>query len=209
MKQTATTNGFPILHTPRLRLRRPKETDVPAYFALSQDENVMRYFGRRLNSEEEAMQVLTWMDTLFEQQRGIGWIIADAATDECLGDIGFPEPEYVAPHARAALSFKLAKPWWRQGLMTEAVQRVLAYGFEEFGLHRIEALVDPPNIASYTLLEKFHFVKEGILRDYECVQGRYVHLIMYALLRRDWISSSVHDTTKERRSHTFNARAEQ
>jgi hypothetical protein len=33
--------------------------------------------GISVPSEDEAMQVLTWVDHLFEEQRGIGWIIAE------------------------------------------------------------------------------------------------------------------------------------
>jgi len=178
---------FPILETPRLRLRRPQDSDVQAYLALSQDADVMRYFGRPpLASEDEALEVLKWTDNLFETKTGIGWIIADASTDACLGEIAFPEPEYVATHARAALGFKLAKAWWRQGLMTEALRRVVAYGFEEFGLNRIEAMTDSRNIACQRLLEKCRFVKEGVLRDYEREQDGFIDLVMYASLRRDW-----------------------
>ncbi len=105
------TNGFPIIDTPRLRLRRPKDSDVKPYLALSQDDDVMRYFGREpLASEVEATEVLNWLDGLFKAKTGIGWIIADASTDTCLGDISFPAPEYVAEHARQRLGSNWQKP---------------------------------------------------------------------------------------------------
>ncbi len=70
--------------------------------------------------------------------------------------------------------------------MTEALQAVVAYGFEGMGLNRIEALVYPRNVACWRLLEKCRFIKEGVLRDYEYERGRFNDLVVYAMLQRDW-----------------------
>src|SRR5256885_9265819 len=54
----------------------------------------------------------------------------------------------------------LARPYWGQGLMTEAVRAMIQFGFEHMGLNRIEAEVMPENIASIRFLSKLGFEEE-------------------------------------------------
>ena len=68
--------------------------------------------------------------------------------------------------------------------MTEALGLVLDFGFDRMGLNRIEAVVFRDNAASCGLLEKLGFEREGLLREYEYLRGRYEDMAMYSLLRR-------------------------
>ena len=43
---------------------------------------------------------------------------------------------------------------WRQGLATEAFREVLRYAFEDLGLDRVYAGADPPNEASFGVMER-------------------------------------------------------
>lgn len=60
-----------------------------------------------------------------------------------------------------------------KGYMTEAVQLVVSYAFDELKLHRIEAGVMPHNIGSIKVLEKSGFHKEGIARKNVKINGRW------------------------------------
>ena len=53
-------------------------------------------------------------------------------------------------------SFK--KPIGIRHIELEALKEVLSYGFEKIGLETIHAEVDPDNLPSIKLLEKFHFI---------------------------------------------------
>ena len=67
--------------------------------------------------------------------------------------------------------------------MTEAVEALLAYCFEELAVHRVEALIHPDNAASIALAERLGFRCEGgPLRDYWRVGDRYMSVMLYALL---------------------------
>jgi len=72
-----------------------------------------------------------------------------------------------------------------QGIAKEAALAVIAYGFEELSLNRIEALVLPANTASHQLLERLGFQREGLLRQYEKTRGQFDDLYMYSILRSD------------------------
>jgi ribosomal-protein-alanine N-acetyltransferase len=86
------------------------------------------------------------------------------------------------------LGWILAPEFWRRGLMTEAARVVLRYCFSDMDIHRVEALIEPGNIASRGLVTKLGFIQEGsLLRDRICVEGRFRSVLMYSLLRPEWV----------------------
>jgi ribosomal-protein-alanine N-acetyltransferase len=160
---------FPILETAHLRLRQPRESDSQQLLAITQDESVMRYYGMEpFTSEQEALKEIDWFNNQFRKSKGIRWVITNKQQDEYIGDVGFG---YVQQHSRADLGFKLARAYWRQAIMTEAINLVIAYGFKTLQVNRLEAIVDPRNAACVGLLETFQFKKEGLLREYEFEKG--------------------------------------
>ncbi|GAA4461501.1 hypothetical protein GCM10023093_06270 [Nemorincola caseinilytica] len=58
-----------------------------------------------------------------------------------------------------------------KGYMTEAMQAVIAHGFGQMGLNRIEAFVGTRNEPSLRLMQHFGFTKEGLLRSHYCKNG--------------------------------------
>lgn len=80
----------------------------------------------------------------------------------------------------AFLGYKLDEGFCGRGLMTQAVELAVNYGFDELKLHRIEGNVMPRNQASLRVLEKNGFVKEGISRYYLNIHGvweDHVHMV--------------------------------
>ncbi|HUS79078.1 MAG TPA: GNAT family protein [Patescibacteria group bacterium] len=176
---------FPILETDRLRLRSPKDEDIPHLLKISQDEDVMIYYGvEPYKSEEEAEKEVDWMLGIYREKKGIRWVITLKESDEYVGDVGVDKLDM--KHRKGELGFKLVKKHWRRGVMTEALTRALDHVYDEMGLNRVEALVDPRNDASWALLRKIGFKEEGVLREYEFEKGEYIDLIMTSLLRREW-----------------------
>lgn len=175
---------FPVLETERLILREPRRSDAAALLAAWQDAETMLYFGAEpLNALAEArMRIREFRDDALSGD-GIRWILTEKGRDEYVGDIGLFD--FAPEHARAEVGFLLARPLWGRGLMGEALDAVLAFGFDVSGLHRIEALVDPRNAASLHVLERHGFAREGLLRDYEFERGAFIHLVLLSLLAGD------------------------
>lgn len=175
---------FPIIETTRLKLRRPLQKDVIALLEVTQDEAVMKYYGMApFGSRAEALGEINWFNKIFSQAEGIRWVITEKSVGNYIGDIGFHN--YAIAHSRAEIGFKLAKAFWHKGIMTEALEQVLEYGFTVMQLNRIEAIVDPENAACLCLLKKAGFVEEGTLREYEHEAKGYVDVIMLSLLKKD------------------------
>ncbi len=65
--------------------------------------------------------------------------------------------------------YGLVEGYWGKGLATEAAKAVLRYGFEESGLDRIYAGADPPNAASFRVMEKLgmKFDRRTVINELE------------------------------------------
>ena len=94
-------------------------------------------------------------------------------------------------HARAEIGYALARKYWGQGLMTEAVRAMLDYGFNLLRLNRIEARCDVENIASWRVMEKAGMKFEGVLRQNIFLHGRPRDARMYGILREEWSTTEL------------------
>ena len=70
-----------------------------------------------------------------------------------------------------SLGYWMGAPYAGKGLMSEGVQCVLDFAFDELGLHRVEAACLPHNAASMQLLRRSGFREEGLARRYLKING--------------------------------------
>jgi [ribosomal protein S5]-alanine N-acetyltransferase len=88
----------------------------------------------------------------------------------------------------AYLGYFVGEPYSGKGFMTEALTLLLRYTFQELRLHRIEANIQPANLASIRLVKRAGFVREGFSRRYLKVCGRWQDHERWAILAEDWKS---------------------
>jgi [ribosomal protein S5]-alanine N-acetyltransferase len=69
-----------------------------------------------------------------------------------------------------------------QGYMTEALRAAVAYAFDDLGLHRLEANIQPGNVASLSLVRRVGFQKEGFSPRYLRIDGEWRDHERWALL---------------------------
>src|SRR5262245_17782992 len=86
----------------------------------------------------------------------------------------------------AYLGYYLGAPFAGQGYMTAAMQLVLRYAFRHLKLHRVEANIQPGNIASIALIKRAGFRREGFSRRYLKISGRWRDHERWAILAEDW-----------------------
>ncbi|MCR2803483.1 GNAT family N-acetyltransferase [Paenibacillus soyae] len=176
---------FPILRTDRLILRPFRKEDARDMLHYLSDPEVMKHYGMApFSAEEEACEEVDWYDSLLEKGTGIRWALTLGEDAPVIGSCGYHQLD--RRHNRAELGYELAREHWGRGLMSEALRAILAYGYGELGLNRIQALVEPANAASTAMLRKLGFREEGVLAEYEYTLGKYDDLSMFALLKRDF-----------------------
>lgn len=177
---------FPQLETERLLLRELKSTDAEAVYRYLSDPEVTRYLATPPHrSLKQTQDLLNFLVSLFEKGEGFRWGITLKAGDAAgvvIGTCGYHA--WAKDHFRAEIGYELARAYWGQGIMAEATEALLTFGFEQMALHRVEAMVLEGNRASARFLEKLGFQQEAVLRDYEFVQGRFRDVLLFALLSK-------------------------
>ncbi len=113
--------------------------------------------------------------------RSVNWSIRHP-DGTVVGGIGFTGLDPGVSH-RAELGYWLARPYWGQGIMTEAVKAVMAFAFDSFDLVRITAHVFAFNQGSARVLEKAGFQLEGHLRKHYLKNGVLVDGKLYASVK--------------------------
>nr|WP_315492051.1 GNAT family N-acetyltransferase [uncultured Rhodoferax sp.] len=176
-----------ILQTERLVLRPLGDADAPALFAIFSDPQVMRYWSTPPWASIDEAHSLVARD-----QAGMatgdylrcGIVLKD--TSALVGTCTLFSIQ--ATCRRAEVGYGLAHAAWGHGYMHEALRALLAYGFSEMNLNRIEADIDPRNTASAQSLERLGFLREGFLRERWIVNGEVSDTALYGLLQREWVA---------------------
>ena len=86
----------------------------------------------------------------------------------------------------AFLGYYAFAPFAGQGLMREGLELMLTHAFRELALHRVEANIQPGNLASLALVKRCGFAKEGFSRRYLQVNNEWCDHERWALLAEDW-----------------------
>jgi ribosomal-protein-alanine N-acetyltransferase len=86
---------------------------------------------------------------------------------------------------KAEIGYWLARPYWGQGIMTDAVRVYVGYAFAELQLLRLVAHVFEFNLASARVLERNGFQLEGRLRKHLRKDGKLIDARFYGLLKED------------------------
>ena len=172
-----------------MRLRRWERTDVACARA-----------GKGYGPEE----AMAWIEGQWRRRQdgaGLSFAIAEADSGEALGAIGLnarPQPGTVPAGHPDGLVFEPQRRtvgigYWvlaharRRGLATHAVALVARWAIAEAGIVRIEALVEPDNIASQRVVERCGFQREGLLRAYlePELDGERADAYVYSLIAGD------------------------
>jgi ribosomal-protein-serine acetyltransferase len=86
----------------------------------------------------------------------------------------------------AEIGYWLADGQQGRGIITKCCTALIKHGFTELGLNRIEIKCGTGNNKSRAIAEKLQFKQEGILRKAELLNGRFIDLYLYAILKEEW-----------------------
>ena len=175
--------AFPELETQNLELREIVRIDAEAIFRIFADDEVTRYYDLdSFGDLEQARSHIANQAIRYQRGEVIRWGICQKANDVLIGSAGL---SIYRTNAQGGLGYELARPYWRRGVMSEALGMIIRFGFNSLNLNRLQALVMPGNEASAGLLTKLGFTREGLLREFAFFKGRYQDLWCYSMLRRE------------------------
>lgn len=169
----------------RVTLRRLTLADAPAIFGLFRDPAVTRYWSRPpMTQLAQARALIREVRAGYRSGDSLQFGIERDGDRTLVGTCTLFH--FNAGSRRAEIGYALGSAWWGQGLMHDALQALLRYAFDDLGLHRLEADIDPRNAASARSLARLGFVKEGHLRERWIVAGVVSDTDLYGLLRGEW-----------------------
>jgi ribosomal-protein-serine acetyltransferase len=89
-------------------------------------------------------------------------------------------------HHKASIGYYIGENCQGQGLATSSVHAVLGYCYDKLGFNRIEMQCTSDNLGSQQVAKRLGFIWEGMLHQGELLNGQYVDLFVYSLLREDF-----------------------
>ena len=149
------------IETERLILRKPSTDDAEAIFTrYASDPDVTRYMGfTRHSSKDATLGFLGRNDEEWKRNGTGAYVVVSRDEGTFLGGTGL----HVETPYRAATGYVLAKDAWGRGYATEALGAMVALA-SGLGIVRLYALTHTDNRASWRVLEKCGFLREGVLR---------------------------------------------
>lgn len=108
------------------------------------------------------------------------------------GVIGFHLPDWRVRHV--SMGYWLGKDYQGKGIMTKACQCLIDYAFDNWQMNRIEIRVDVKNTRSRALAKRIGFTQEGILRQIDYIDEKYVDHAVYSILALEWLANHENGT---------------
>ncbi len=176
---------LPSIRTRRLVLRTARMSDAQDLYEYSSDPEVARHvLWTAHTSIHQTRNYIRYLLRQYKSGAPSSYVITLKDNGKVIGTIGYM---WVRPEDRSAeVGYSLHRAYWNQGIMTEALEAVLALGFLRLNLNRIEAQHETANPASGRVMQHVHMQHEGTLRQRVYNKGRFVDVELYAILRKDY-----------------------
>ncbi|WP_430401656.1 GNAT family N-acetyltransferase [Fluviicola sp.] len=179
--------NFKLIETKRLLLKGLSPEDMTEIFERNLKPKIMTILGHRSEADYEK-EYQKYKNGYASYNRSfLLFLLVDKSSDKIIGRCGLHN--WNTDHLRAEIGYVMEdENYQKQGLMGEAVEAIIDYGFKFLNLHRIEALVGKENIPSLRLMEKNNFIREGVLREHYYVAGKFEDSILFSKLREEYLN---------------------
>ena len=178
------------LQTERLIIRDFNTTDWEALHALYMKPETIKYnpSGYPENEEASRKTVADWsLQSAKEARDKYTAVILEKVYHQFAGVISLDLGE--RKYRKGEIWYKLLPAYWGQGFATEAVKAMIAFGFEQLLLHRIECGCSIHNIASFKVMEKAGMAREGIKRKVLPLDDGWHDAYVYGILEDDYFKT--------------------
>lgn len=171
-----------IIETKRLELRLMTPEFYQHLFDQFSESEQMQILGLK-NADELKLEREKFDKGLRTHNKSFAYfLLFDKSTRNLVGFCGFHM--WYLDHNRAEIGYALYDDSIkRKGLMTEAMTKVLSFGFDELKLHRMEAMIGTNNEASKRLVKGFGFQYEGLMKEHYLKDGVYEDSEVYGLIK--------------------------
>jgi ribosomal-protein-alanine N-acetyltransferase len=147
---------FPVLTTERLTLRQLEMKDEQEIFMLRSDVEGNKYIDRALaETIDDARKFIAMINEKIAQDDAMYWAVTLTDTHTFIGTVCLFS--FSDEHDSCEIGYELLKKFQGQGLMQEAIKKVIDHCFHIIKVRTLEAVVHKDNEASINLLKKISF----------------------------------------------------
>ena len=180
---------LPVIDGDAVVLRSPQMSDFPEWANLREasrefltpwepiwpsDDLTRAAFRRRLRRYAEDMRT----------DQAYPFFVFRKSDDALIGGLTLANIRRGVAQA-GSIGYWTGASYAQKGLMSGGVSALIPFAFGSLRLHRLEAACIPTNTASMRLLEKTGFSREGLARQYLCINGRWQDHLLYAMISSD------------------------
>lgn len=174
-----------VIETERLVLRRWKTQDMSGFLRFAADPGVMMAAGARpvLSPEEANVTLKRYTEDPYT------FAIVLKATGEVMGKIRY-QKDYRRPYINSvSVGYELARAFWGNGYMTEALRGMVRYAFDVMQMDVIGISHFTENHRSQRVIEKSGFIREGVIPyAFHRFDGRIFDEVTYSITREEYLT---------------------
>ncbi|MBD3195877.1 MAG: GNAT family N-acetyltransferase [Candidatus Lokiarchaeota archaeon] len=170
-----------------LYLRKINSDDIEFLYNSLGEENIIKYMSLGpLYSLKQAKNLLNKYLDYWENNKQFNYIIElrEGQAKNKIGVISIWNISWL--HERSEIGIWMIPSHWNKGYGTRALEMIKTISFVYIELNRLEAHIVDQNQSSNKLFSKSGFKKEGILKEYINLRGKYYNAILYACLKKDF-----------------------
>lgn len=178
------------LETERLILRNWLESDADDVFAYAKSQTVGPMAGWKPHDDLAVSKKI--LDMFMEEDET--WAIFHKGDQKIIGSVGLhrDQKRNLGKTKVRELGYVLSEEYWGQGIIPEACNEILRFGFEELNLALISVNHYPFNAQSKRVIEKLGFHYEGTLRQSCKIYDETIYdSLCYSITREEYFSQSI------------------
>lgn len=166
----------------KVLIRAPEIKDCNEFIELARKS--VRFHRGLANPPKQKQKFVEYIDRC-SQPDFEGMLICRIEDNRVTGAINLSQI-FRAGFQNAYMGYFIGEPFAGKGYMKEALQLMLRHTFKCLKLHRIEANIQPKNIASIALVKRSGFTLEGYSRRYLKIGGKWQDHERWAIISEDW-----------------------
>jgi [ribosomal protein S5]-alanine N-acetyltransferase len=170
-------------------LRRPEPADLELLHEYKNDPELAGMLGG-FSLGYSMTDLREWMEFHRQRKDEVLWAIVAAESGICAGHLGLYQVDHRIRMAEFAILIG-DRSAWGKGLGRACTSFALEYGFNELNLNRIHLSVLTTNERAIRMYRAVGFREEGVLRQAQFKNGRYVDVLLMSVLRKEYSSHAL------------------
>lgn len=183
---------MPTLRGQQTSLRAMTRDDLTLLHRWLNDPDIMQWWDGRDHKATFDRVEARFRRSIENSDRESHRFMIEVEKDGATRTIGMIQFSRLQPRAKnSQIDVLIGEPEYRDaGYGTDALRAALKHLFEDLKAHRVWHTMQAGNVRAQKSAEKIGFVKEGVLREHDQVEGKYVDVVVFGMLRDEWLKQA-------------------